>query len=56
MSARNTVIFRIKNRYLLSVILEFPINVIERAGFWCIVSLLAISSLLQTKTSLFFNL
>ena len=56
MSARNTIIFRIQNRYLRSVILKFPSNAFETAEFWCIIDLIAILNSLQKKSPLFFNL
>ena len=52
LSVRNTVIFRIENQYLWSVISRFPKNAFEAAEFSCIVGLTAILRSTQRKNSL----
>ena len=54
MSATGTVIFRIQNRYLRSVI--FTNNAFETAGYWCIVGLTAILRLYTKEQLPFSNL
>ena len=53
MFARNAIIFRIQDMFMISDFKVSPKNSFETAEFWCIVNLRTILCLLQRKNSTF---